>query len=1429
MDAPPSPNHVFNFPKAEFEEDPQEEPEEDVEEDPKEDPEEDPEEGPEEDPEAEAENDVPLPATPSVGSPITPPPLSESSLDVEDDAPVIKNEPLEMPPVGSTYEVGGPSSVTPFPPFYLHGSEIARLDSNTELLLSNVQYLERCEKKRKIDMETCSSEIREGKKRMDKMEQGLRDEMQFSNRVKHKVTDLENREQERDEEMVKALVFERLGWGAWDARPGVGNDVHVSFGEPKPPKPIMPPKMMKRKAVNKMMKKRIAKAIEEYERTRVDLGNASGSGEANTGGPVTMQGCSHKTFMNGKPHPFNGTEGVVGLRRWIEKVEQVFEICKCVEEDKVMFAASTFEGRALTWWNENVHTLGLVNANRIPWGNITSARPTTLHEAVNLARELEEQAVQGKAARANENNKRRWEEHQRNHPNNNNNPNNRNRNNNNNNTQYHQQNRRQENARAYAAAPAEGKTYAGNLPKCNRCNLHHIDRCPPKCRRYQRMGHIEADCRTRLLGTDENPLWIMTCYGCGEKGHLRRQCPKGRNQRNEGARARAYVVVENPQQNLNVVTGTFLLNDHYASVLFDSGDERSFVSIEFTPFINISLVALNSSYEVELADGKIFSTDTVLRGCTLALFSHMFEIDLLPTRLGSFDVIVGMDWLSYHRAVIVCYEKIVRIPLPNGEILEIHGEKPEKDPKLLSCIKADEVRLDDTHTVCDFPEVFPDDLKGLPPVREIEFRIDLIPGALPVVKSPYRLAPSEMQELSNQLKELQEKGFIRPSHSPWGAPVLFVKKKDVMDVPPSPNHEPDFPADDLSSSDESDMESEEDPQALSVAQEIARVENIRLRRELEEAQMSNTLLCMGLRRTQRDLRKITNWAYGFYEGMLRIGAIGDRPSEAIDVLSVYGESQPPGLRGATSTKRSKRDAMEKLIADRVAKAIVEHKRNQPNPANVGGSRNVQGCSYKTFMNGKPHPFNGTEGVVGLRHWIEKIEQGDDIKAYNNRFHELALMCPDLVPTEKKKIERCIKGFPERIKGNITSSKPTTLHVAINMARELVKQAVQGKATRIEEKNKRKCEEHQRNTNNNNHNHHNKRNRNHKTHYQQQNQMQEATRAYVAAPAENRGYVGHLPKCNHCNSHPNGQCPPKCQRFQRTGHQEKDCRVGLPGLPPVREIKFRIDLILGALPVVKLPYRFAPLEMIELSNQLKELQEKGFIQPSHSPWGAPVLFVKKKDSAMRMCIDYRELNKLTIKNRYPLPRIDDLFDQLQGFVGYYRRFIENFSKIAKPLTLLTQKNNTYVWGDKQEESFRILKEKLCNVPVLALPDGPNDFVVIVDRLTMSAHFLPIREDYRMKKLARIYINEIVARHDFGGSWDTHLPLVEFSYNNSYHKSIKCAPFEALYGHSDLQVLLEEIKIDDKLYFVEETVEIMDRQIKKLKRSWIPIVKVRWDSR
>ncbi|GJU01008.1 hypothetical protein Tco_1111346 [Tanacetum coccineum] len=136
------------------------------------------------------------------------------------------------------------------------------------------------------------------------------------------------------------------------------------------------------------IKLRVAKAIEKYEKTRADSNNTGGSGSTNTGGTVVpeMHGCSYKTFMNGKPHSFKGTEGVVGLKRWFEKMEQVFEICKCAEDDKVKFAMCTFEGRALTWWNGNVQTLGLANANQIPWSNVKAMMTTEYCPATEIQR-----------------------------------------------------------------------------------------------------------------------------------------------------------------------------------------------------------------------------------------------------------------------------------------------------------------------------------------------------------------------------------------------------------------------------------------------------------------------------------------------------------------------------------------------------------------------------------------------------------------------------------------------------------------------------------------------------------------------------------------------------------------------------------------------------------------------------------------------------------------------------------------------------------------------------------------------------------------------------------------------------------------------------------------------------------------------------------
>nr|GEV15693.1 putative reverse transcriptase domain-containing protein [Tanacetum cinerariifolium] len=433
-----------------------------------------------------------------------------------------------------------------------------------------------------------------------------------------------------------------------------------------------------------------------------------------------------------------------------------------------------------------------------------------------------------------------------------------------------------------------------------------------------------------------------------------------------------------------------------------------------------------------------------------------------------------------------------------------------------------------------------------------------------------------------------------------------------------------------------------------------------------------------------------------------------------------------------------------------------------------------------------------------------------------------------------------------------------------------------------------------------------------------------------------------------------------------------------GIPPEREVEFGIELIPGTQPISKALYRMAPIELKELEEQLQELLDLGFIRPSVSPWGAPILCVKKKDGSMRLCIDYHDLNRVTIRNCYSLPRINDLFDQLQGakffskidlksgyhqlrvkeqdipktafhthyghyeflvmpfgftnasavfldlinhifheyldkfvivfiddilvysktkeeheeHLRYYRRFVEGFSRLALPLTKLIRKGKKFVWNEEREKSFEELKKRLVFAPILTLPSGSGgfqiysdaskkglgcvlmqhgkviayasrqlkpyevkiehqrasrllqplvipvwkwdeisiDFVtglprtqkkndaiwVVVDRLTKSAYFLPIRKDFSISRLADIFQQDIGLQSSWGtrlkfsmafhpetdgqteqtiqtlkdmlrscalewtGNWDEYLCLVKFAYNNSWHASIKAAPYELLYG-------------------------------------------------
>ncbi|GJS84154.1 putative reverse transcriptase domain-containing protein [Tanacetum coccineum] len=298
---------------------------------------------------------------------------------------------------------------------------------------------------------------------------------------------------------------------------------------------------------------------------------------------------------------------------------------------------------------------------------------------------------------------------------------------------------RTRNAFATTANPV-GRENTGAWPKCTTCNFYHAPGGPCRtCFNCNRPGHLARDYRVvprnvNLLNVRNPTPARGSCHECGSADHLKPACPRlnraqgsggnrpnqvdanngGQGCGNQGnqSRGRAFMLgAEEARQDPNIMTGTFTLINHFATTLFDSGADYSFVSTTFIPLLGIEPSELGFRYEIEIASGQLVEIDKVIKGCKLEIEGHVFDIDLIPFRHGSFDVIIGMDWLSNHKAEIICHEKVVRIPLLDGK-----------------------------------------------------FRIELIPGAVPITKSPYRLAPYELEELSGQLKELQDKDLKSGYH-----------------------------------------------------------------------------------------------------------------------------------------------------------------------------------------------------------------------------------------------------------------------------------------------------------------------------------------------------------------------------------------------------------------------------------------------------------------------------------------------------------------------------------------------------------------------------------------------------------------------------------------------------------------------------------------
>ncbi|KAL0536800.1 hypothetical protein IC582_025762 [Cucumis melo] len=332
--------------------------------------------------------------------------------------------------------------------------------------------------------------------------------------------------------------------------------------------------------------------------------------------------------------------------------------------------------------------------------------------------------------------------------------------------------------RSFQQKPFEAGEAARGKPLCTTCGKHHLGRC--------------------LFGT-------RTCFKCRQEGHTADRCPlrvTGIAQ-NQGAGAphqgRVFATNRTEAEKAGtVVTGTLPVLGHYALVLFDSGSSHSFISSAFVSHARLEVEPLHHVLSVSTPSGECMLSKEKVKACQIEIAGHVTEVTLIVLDMLDFDVILGMDWLAANHASIDCSRKEVTFNPPSMASFKFKGGGSKSLPQVISAIRASkllsqgtwgilasvvdtreaDVSLSSEPVVRDYPDVFPEELPGLPPHREVEFAIELEPGTVPISRAPYRMAPAELKELKVQLQELLDKGFIRPSVSPWGAPVLFVKKKD---------------------------------------------------------------------------------------------------------------------------------------------------------------------------------------------------------------------------------------------------------------------------------------------------------------------------------------------------------------------------------------------------------------------------------------------------------------------------------------------------------------------------------------------------------------------------------------------------------------------------------------------------------------------------
>ena len=325
--------------------------------------------------------------------------------------------------------------------------------------------------------------------------------------------------------------------------------------------------------------------------------------------------------------------------------------------------------------------------------------------------------------------------------------------------------------------------------------------------------NLEGICPTCGKKHGGRPCYRETgaCFGCGKQGHMVRDCPESRklvfakpkeenkdDRQKPRAQGRVFAMTNrDAQATSDVVTGTLRIHTLFARALIDPGSTHSFVSVSFAGLLGMPIDNMDFDLFVATPLGDSVVLSKIIRDCCVMIGYREMTVDLVLLGLQDFDVILGMDWLASYHASVDCFGKRVTFSIPGQPDFSFEGKDVDKPLRVISALQAssllrkgcqgflayvvnekNDLKLEDIPIVKDYPDVFPEDLPSLPPKREVEFTIDLAPGTAPISKAPYRMAPMELKELKIQLQELLDKGFIRPSVSPWGAPVLFVKKKD---------------------------------------------------------------------------------------------------------------------------------------------------------------------------------------------------------------------------------------------------------------------------------------------------------------------------------------------------------------------------------------------------------------------------------------------------------------------------------------------------------------------------------------------------------------------------------------------------------------------------------------------------------------------------